>query len=630
MYGWVGTVLEVDLSSGQTTKRPLEKALRANYIGGRGINSRILYEEVKPGTDPFGPENRLIFGTGPLGGTLAPCPNRMSVTAKAFYHGLGTSNVGGSFAPELKWAGYDHIVFRGKAEKPVYLWIYDDQVEVRPATHLWGRTTWEAEKMIQAELGSSKIRVASIGPGGENRVVFASITFTRYRSAAQTGMGAIMGSKNLKAVAVQGSKTVRVARPEALKKLTRELTQRIRQNQTYPMMNLHGTTAYIDIFNERYCLGIRNYQKGGSWQGIEALQPDAFSPHYIKSKSCMGCPIQCSHFFVIQDGPYAGERGGGIEGGHTIPLGPVLDNTHTTSHFKCRNLCEQYSLDIMELSYTLAAAMEWYEKGILTPKDTEGIALEWGNHEAIVQMIHKIGRREGLGDLLAQGAVQAARTLGKEAERAVSHCKMMTMGLDDTRVSKGIALSHATGIIPCHHEEGMPPLELLPRDLGEVEALWGSKEVADPLSYNKAGITAYFHKLCTAVDALEVCKFATDWFAQELGYRECAALFSAATGVELSPEDLEEAGERINNLERAFWVREGFTREDDHLQGRVVDEPVAEGPYQGERIDPQKFERMLDDYYRVRGWEVETGIPTRERLERLGLKDVADELGLIG
>ena len=245
-----------------------------------------------------------------------------------------------------------------------------------------------------------------------------------------------------------------------------------------------------------------------------------------------------------------------------MPFGPVLDNAHTTSHFKCRNLCEQYSLDIMELCYTLAAAMEWYEKGIITPKDTEGIALEWGNHEAIVEMIHKIGGREGLGDLLGQGAVQAAKTLGKEAEKAVSHCKMMTMGLDDARLSKGIALSHATGIIPCHHEEGVPALELMPMDVEEVEARFGARDIADPLSYNKAGVTAYFHKLCTTVDALEICKFASGWFFQELGYEECAELFSLATGVNLSAEGLEEAGERINNLERAYFVREGFTREE--------------------------------------------------------------------
>lgn len=250
MYGWAGTIIDIDLSSGKVEKRPFEQSRGREYLGGRGINSMILYGEIKPGTDASSPENLLIFGTGPLGGTLAPSANRLSVTAKSFsYNGVGTSNVGGFFGPELKWAGYDHLLIRGKADEPVYLWIDDDQVELRPAKHLWGKSTWEADRIIKEELGAPKIKVACIGPAGEKLVRFSTIIFTLYRAAGQTGMGAVMGSKNLKAVAVRGTKSIEVAKPELLKRLTREITQRIMKNETYPFFSVHGTPPIMMMDN---------------------------------------------------------------------------------------------------------------------------------------------------------------------------------------------------------------------------------------------------------------------------------------------------------------------------------------------------------------------------------------------
>ncbi|MFA4837725.1 MAG: aldehyde ferredoxin oxidoreductase N-terminal domain-containing protein, partial [Dehalococcoidia bacterium] len=268
MYGWAGTMLDIDLSSGKIKKEPLDRSLGKDYLGGRGINSRILFSEVRPGIDAASPENVLIFGTGPLGGTIAPSSNRMSVTAKSFaYDGIGTSNAGGSFGPGLKWAGYDHVLIRGKAEEPVYIFIDDDQVTLRPAKHLWGKSTWDTDRLIRKELGDPDIKVAAIGPAGEKLVRFAVIMFTMYRAAGMTGMGAVMGSKNLKAVAVRGTGSIRVADPKRLKQLTREITDRIMQNPFYPYFSVHGTPASMLVADRAGMLSVRNFQQASPWEG---------------------------------------------------------------------------------------------------------------------------------------------------------------------------------------------------------------------------------------------------------------------------------------------------------------------------------------------------------------------------
>ncbi len=627
MYGWAGSILDIDLSSGRIAKRPFEEGMGRLYLGGRGINSRILFDEVKAGTKLLSSENILIFGTGPLGGTLVPSANRMSVTAKSpMYDGVGTSNVGGSFGPELKYAGYDHIIIRGKANEPVYVWIDDDFVELRAAGHLWGKSTWEADHIIRAELGDPEIKVAAIGPAGEKLVKYACIMFTKYRAAGQTGMGAVMGSKNLKAVAARGTKSLKVAKPDLLIRLIQEITQRIKANKNYSIFSVHGTPSTIGVENEIGYLGIRNYQQSGNWEGVENLVPEAIFPFYTRDKACHGCPLHCSHFFEVKEGPYKGEKGGGIEAGLTYSFGAMLANADTASMFKCLNLSNQYGIDILELPTTLAAAMEWYEKGVITKKDTDGIALEWGNTDAIIEMIHKVGKREGIGDLLAEGAIHAARKIGKGAEEYVTHCKGMVVGCNDIRITKGMALNHVSGTVPAHHEEGAPLL-MSPK---RAKAMFGTEDASDPTSYKTANVTIYYQNLCTIMDAIELCKFISGWVNQEVNLKESADLFSAATGVETDKGLLELAAERIHDLERAFAVRDGMTREGDHIYGKLMKEPTPSGRYKGEVIDPVKFEAMLDEYYELRGWDKATGIPTRAKLEKVGLNDVADELAGMG
>lgn len=309
MYGWAGTLLRVDLTEGELIRVPLDHALRMNYLGGRGINSRILFAEVGPATDPLSPQNRLLFGTGPLVGTLAPSPGRYTVSAKSPLTGiLGDANSGGSFAPELKGAGYDHLIFQERAERPVYLWICDDHAEIRSAAHLWGKTTWETERLIQEELGDPGIQVASIGPAGDNRVKLACVINNLGRAAGRCGMGAVMGSKNLKAVAVRGTRGVQVAHPQHLLQLAGELRRRIRNNPGYLEMSVYGTPDFAVLLNELGILPVRNLQQVGGYPEIERISHEVLArKFFVKSKACFGCPIHCSHHCEVREGPYAGE-----------------------------------------------------------------------------------------------------------------------------------------------------------------------------------------------------------------------------------------------------------------------------------------------------------------------------------
>jgi len=626
MYGWMGTLLRVDLTSGKIKKEPLREDLRYNYIGGRGINVRLLYEEVKPGTDGLSPENVLIFGTGPLTGTMV-ASGRLNITAMSpLTKILGDTNGGSHFSPELKFAGYDHIVFTGKSDKPVFLWIDNDNVELRDAQHLWGKLTDETDRMIKQELGDPNIQVTCIGPAGEKLVRLASVVIGTDGHGGKSGMGAVMGSKNLKAVAVRGTKGVKVAHPDTFKSLAKDLIRRTMQNPVYLDFSTHGSTFMLRPKQDRGTHSLRNAQETGYFEGYDEISPETLREKYsIKTKSCFGCVNHCRHFFEIKDGPYAGLKGVGIELATQTGFGILCDNAYAPSVYKAFILCNQYGLDQSECAQEIAVAMEWYEKGIITKEDTEGIELTWGNHEAIMAMIHKIANKEGFGELLAEGGVYAAQKLGKEAEKAISYSKGALRTTGDLRHLAVYMLGEATSTRGADHLRGA---------IGEATATsTGPYDLSgDPnRRYEGAAKAVYDNQTkCTLVDILEVCKFNSTYMKMEIGLKEMTELYSAATGVEIDETGMWLIADRIWNLERTFSVREGITRGDDYLKGRYLDEPVHGGPYDGMAVDRQKWDGMLDEYYELNGWDTQTGIPTRAKLEALGLKDVADELEKLG
>lgn len=621
-----GIILRVDLSSGKIEKQQISQKMRKQYAGGRGINSRILFDEVGPDIDPLSPDNRLIFASGPLSGTAAPSAARFTVTAKSPQTGiLGDANAGGRFGPAMKRAGIDHIVVQGRAAEPVYIWINDDKIEIRPARHLWGKNIRETEAIIKNELGDQRVRIASIGQAGENLVRIASITHED-RSASRTGVGAVMGSKNLKSVAVRGTQKVRLFEPEGFNRLAVELNRKISKSTAYTAFRNFGGIGGVVPTNNAGFLAVRNFQQSGEFEAIDIFNAQkVVEKFYDGSRPCHGCPIGCGNRFRVKEGPYAGEWGYKIEEGAFTPLGPVCGNKHIDAIFKMNNMANHYGIDLIEFGQGMAVVMEWYEKGIVSAKDLDGIDMTWGNHEALMQMMEKIAFRQGVGDVLSEGIVRAAPHFGKEAEKYVSHCKGMVMAGIDIRMLKGTGLGFATSPRGSDHLRCLVPVEfkwfskMTPE---EAIAQFGTADVLDPLSYNKAPAEIYFQHLYNIVDLMEVCRFAVRAGSKDFSYTDLCELYSLATGFSTDEQQMMEIAERVQNVERAYLCRHGIRRKDDHLIGKWADEPIPNGPYKGERIDPEKWNALLDDYYRRRGWD-ENGVPSRDKLNRLGLDDVA-------
>jgi aldehyde:ferredoxin oxidoreductase len=617
-FGWAGRILRVDLSSGTVGAETLPLPLAASYLGQAGVNAKILYDAVAPGLDPFSPENPLIFGVGPLGGTMAPCSGRFTVTSKSPLTGIfGDSNCGGHWGPELKFAGFDHIIVTGRADRPVYLWIRDDRVEVRDARHLWGRTTWETEDLIKQELAQPTAQIASIGPAGENRVRIAGIISNLCRAAARTGLGAVMGSKNLKAVAVLGSRGVRVAQPARFGETVAECVEAIRKDPLYDVAVNFGTSAITGLAQLLGFLPTRNFRES-TFEGAEDLRGEALlEEHVAKHKGCFNCPVSCSRYYRVTDGPYTGTAGEGPEYESIAALGSKCGNRDLPAILKANTLCNELGLDTISAGNAIAWAMEAYERSLLDCFPGEGPT--WGDSAAVIECLRKIAGRRGLGDLLAEGAYRAAERVG--GLDFVVHSKKMDYPAVDVRGTKGMALAFSISPRGGDHLKGLPLYEVAPElyraDIREELGIDVSPDYW--LRYDtKPDLIRWHEDWHCVVDSLGLCKL-EGIAIKPLKPRHFAALFSAATGVELGIEEMRRAGERIWNLERMFGVREGIRRRDDYPPKRLLEEPISTGPSAGERLTREDYGRMLDEYYALRGWEAESGIPTPETLEALGL-----------
>lgn len=624
-YGWMGTILRIDLSTGKIYREPLTEELAHNFIGGRGLNSRILYGETGAESDPLGPDNRLIIGTGPTTGTLGLGNSRFTITAKSPLTGiLGDASGGGSFGAEIKFAGYDHVIIQGKSDKPVYIWINDDEVTIKDASHLQGKITWDTEELIRKELGDWDIKTLSIGPAGENLVRYASPIPNDEAVPAETGMGCVMGSKNLKAIAVRGSKSVKVADPDKYLAIVRSWYEDIPKQ---PLRKLHheiGTTWLIKQFNQVYDLSIKNAQE--LHRSEEEIGPflgeNAVPKYLVRHLACFSCSHACQKYLQIYEGPFAGESGRRPEYGCLASLCLELGIFDFSFGLKITNFANQYGIDAQEAGPTMAMAFECYQRGILTRKDTDGLKLEWGNKEAALELLRKIAYREGIGNILADGSLNAARKIGRGAEKysytikgkshpdrltayipAVLGFAVATRGFDHLR---GTVFPHITALGPPKFWDYNP-------------------------SYAEAVMDREHSQ--TMADSLEICKFLTEFGLMKEGtgsVSRMATLLTAITGVDFSAEDLHRAADRIFNIERAYIVKNGIRRRDDLPPHHFLDTPLPEGPSKGKTIDIEKFEQLKDSWYELRGSDKRTGAPTRETLEKLGLRYVADDLDKMG
>ncbi len=627
MFGWTGNILKIDLTQGKAEKIKPDESLYHSFLGGRGINSKLLYDAVKPETDPLGPENRIIFGAGPLAGTLSPSCSRCTVTAKSPLTGiLGDANFGGFFSAHLKKAGYDHVIISGRSEKPVCLVITNDDVLFKDASHLWGKSIPETESALQNEIGA-KFQNAVIGPAGENLVYTACVAH-RYNVAGRTGMGAVMGSKNLKAVCVYGHGKIAIADSERFDLERKKWKQKIKDNPFCKFFGEFGSAGPLDREDDAGILAVKNFSHTSGFEGVEKVSAGNIKKYFTRSHSCFACPVHCIQSFEVTDGPYKGTKGTKMPEGCNSPCGPSCGNTDPGSLFKLNNLANEYGIDILDFGLLMSIAMDWYENGVITDKDTDNISLDWGNHESMITLLKKIAMREGFGNILADGAVKAAQHIGKDAEKYVSSSKGMIFGGVDPRVLRGSALCYATATRGCDHLRGGLLYELPSKEgkpampIEELVEKFGTADALDPGSYNKAAAANYSQDMYTISDCLEVCKFITSHGTDAFGItlQDMTDMLCAVTGLESDLNEMRTIANRVFTLERAFIMREGITKADDFLLGKWTRTPVTGGRYDGAEIDREKWDVMLEDYYETRGWDKSTGIPLKKTLERLGLE----------
>ena len=599
MNAYAGKILRVNLSRETIAQEPLDPELAEAFIGGRGLASKMLYDEINPKVDPLAPGNKLIFATGPLTGTSATTGGRwMAVTKGALTGTIACSNAGGSFGPELKYAGYDLIVIEGAAKKPMMLIIDDGQVELRPAGKLWGKNTHETEDLLHEKLGGD-FKCVCIGPAGEKLVRFACILNDKNRAAGRSGVGAVMGSKKLKAIAVRGSGGLTVADPKRFRSACLDALEKLKTNPvTGSGLTQLGTASLVNVINECGAFPTRNFQTT-QFESAEAISGETITEQLlIRARACVACPIACGRVTAVKNGKYAGS-GEGPEYETVWALGADCGVSDLAAATKANYICNELGMDTITTGGTIACAMELYEKGAITAKQA-GCKLEFGNAAAVVDMVTRIGTRRGFGDVLAEGAARVARKFGKPD--LFMGVKSQEFPAYDARAAVGMGLQYATSNRgACHVRGFIAASELL-----------GTPQKMDPYTTKgKAAMDIAFQNLTAALDSSGICLFVTFGF----GAPELQAMLTAATGFDYTLDEMLEAGDRVWNLERLFNQRAGFSKKDDTLPRRMLKEPLPSGPAKGMTVP---LDKMLPEYYRLRGWDTQ-GRPTKKKLAGLGL-----------
>jgi aldehyde:ferredoxin oxidoreductase len=593
----LGKVLRVNLTTGNISTEELSAELSKAFIGGRGLGGKMLADEIPAGIDALSEENKLFFITGPLTGTAAPTGGRyMVVTKSPLNNVIASSNSGGFWGAELKFAGYDALIVEGKAAEPVYIKIKDDAVEIKPAGHIWGKNTNETTDILLEEAGDPKARVANIGTAGENLSRIACIMNDRWRAAGRSGVGAVMGSKNLKAIVVRGSGKVEAADADKFKEAVKVAMGKIKENGvTGQGLPAYGTAVLVNIINEAGIFPTNNFQEGVFPQA-EEISGEALAEKYLKKKDpCYRCPIACGRYCEVD-----GEAGGGPEYETIWAFGGDCGVSDLKAVIKANNACNEVGVDTISAGATIAAAMELYQRGLVKDEEVTGPALTWGNGEAVVEWVKRMGDAEGFGAKLAMGSARLTEAYGApELSMAV---KKLELPAYDPRGLMGHGLQYATSNRGGCHVRGYM---VSPEILGLPEAL-------DRFSLDgKAEWVKIFQDLTAAIDSSGLCLFTS--FA--LGAQDYADLLSAATGVDYTAESVLAAGDRVYNVERLFNLTEGYTAADDTLPKRLLEEPMPEGPTKG-HVHP--LDQLLPKYYEVRGWGTD-GVPTEDKKKALGL-----------
>lgn len=615
--GIQGKILRVNLTEKTFEEEEIDEELARKMLGPVGLASKFLLEEVEAGTNPFDSENKIVLASGLMSGTAVPATAESAcMFCSPMTEGWGETMAHSNLGLELKRAGYDITIIEGKSEDPVYLWIEDGEVEFRSAGDIWGKNISETVNLVKEDLDKEKAEVAAIGKSGENLVRYACVRDSNDRAYGRVGLGAVMGSKNLKAISSYGSdRVIDVEDMDQVNEVKNRIMDDLIENTS--ALNEYGTAGSVPSFEEMGNLPVKNWTSAEFDEADEVSGAKMTETMLVGTSACYGCPNPCGREIEISEGPYAPIEGPGPEYETVAGFGPNLMNSNLESIAKANQICNEYGIDTISTGATIAFAVECYEKGILTDEDTNGIELTWGNQEAIVKMTKKIARREGLGDLLAEGSYRAAKEIGDGAEELAMHVKGVELPFHSPYAFKEMGLQYAVSNRGACHLRGYAYFPA--RGLPQPEIGLGEK-VDGRIEEGKGRITSLMQDAMNMIDALGICKFIAGF--GKMGLSNVRDFYEAVTGWDDDLDDLMESAERIWMMKRAFNANMGLGRDDDTLPARFLEEPMEDGAVKGETVN---LELMLGEYYDFRGLD-ETGKPTREKLHELELEDVESVL----
>jgi aldehyde:ferredoxin oxidoreductase len=620
MHGSNNRILRVDLGNKHIKIESIDEKVYRKYLGGRGLALYFLLKELRQKADPLGPDNKLIFATSPATGIPLAGFSRYGVIAKSpLTDGFGESEAGGFWGPELKFAGFDIIIVEGESSKPVYLWVHDGEAEINDAIHLWGKKTKEAQEDIRKETGDPLVRVALIGPAGENLVRFACIVNELKYANGRSGLGAVMGSKKLKAIAVRGHKRLVCENPERIKELAKWFGENWKDHPATLSRSKYGTSDCVLPLNADGTLPTRNF-KEGFFENAETISGEHMkNTVVINSDGCFACPLRCKKT-VRGTEPYATDPTyGGPEYETIAAFGSLCGIGDISAVAMANQLCNAFGLDTISTGATIAFAMECYENGALTKDQTNGLQLTFGNKDAMLRLVEMIAKREGLGNILAEGVKRASSKIGKGAGRFALEVKGKEIPMHDPRGKTGLALQYALSPSGADHMQAAhdPPFEKSVEDIMPL----GILKTVDRLSLGpeKARLFKHLNLWWNLLDCLCVCKFVfVPHPAGVFKINHLVEIVNATTGWKTNLADLLTAAERSINLARIFNVREGFTTDDDWLP-RAFFEPLKSGARMGARISKDDLKKAVELYYEMMGWDAKTGVPKPSKLHKLGL-----------
>jgi aldehyde:ferredoxin oxidoreductase len=625
VYGWTGKILRIDLTTGKTTVEKWDHS----WIGGRGFGQWALFNEEPADAEELDPRSVLIFSSGSLNGTMAPSSSRLGISSRSIItDGCSYSSSGGFFASEMKYAGYDHIIISGKADRPIYIFIKDGDVKISDAAHLWGKTTGETESILRNYHSDLRLSVACIGPAGENLVRFSCIMVDRNRAAGWGGNGALMGSKKLKAIAIRGTKPIYIAHPKEFLQAVQQARQKLEQAPSVKSLRRGGTLDAIGKgFNP---LTYRNYQDESWEEGKVALvTQQIFKDKYEKHRfGCFNCGLYCGRFYGIDEGKYAGIKLDGVQVNTLRGFGSNLDIASPADIIKANAVANEYGLNVDAIASVAGWVFDCFEKGIITENDL-GYKVKWGDINSFLRLTTDITYRRGMGDILAEGIKRASMKIGKGSEELAVLVKGVECNEGRLRSHRAWAFGIMTSPRGGGHLDGAPNNEGIETDDKLGALVYGIPNISKATDYEyKAQFVVFTERLKVLVDMLGLCFFTSVWSSPlALEAKDYAGLYATATGDHKSAGALLDIAEKVINIQKAFnTLHAGFSRQDDYPPRRLVEEPIKSGPYKGTHVDRNKWDGMLDEYYELHNWDRQTGRQTRKGLERLDLEQVAERL----